>query len=140
MSPEQVRGQELDARSDIWSLGVLLYEMVGGRRPFAGATVADTIAAILGTEPVPLALYLTTPCPALERTVARALKKERRDRYSAVAELVSDLSAARPEVDDSVASTAGGDKLVAPASTPRATTVKRTRLIRGAVPAAAARP
>ena len=82
MSPEQVRGQELDARSDIWSLGVLLYEMVGGRQPFAGATIADTIAAILGTEPVPLALHLSTPCPTLERAVARALKKDRRDRYA----------------------------------------------------------
>ena len=108
MSPEQVRGQELDARSDIWSLGVLLYEMVGGRRPFSGATTADTIAAILGTEPVPLALHLSTPCPMLERAVARALKKERRDRYAAAVELLNDLSLARREVDTSVTAIASG--------------------------------
>jgi eukaryotic-like serine/threonine-protein kinase len=132
MSPEQVRGQELDARSDIWSLGVLLYEMVGGRQPFAGATIADTIAAILGAEPVPLALHLSTPCPTLERIVAQALKKDRRDRYATAAELISDLSSARREVDGSFAAIRSGEGPLAildPASTPRGQSVKRTRLI-----------
>jgi eukaryotic-like serine/threonine-protein kinase len=131
MSPEQVRGQELDARTDLWSLGVLLYEMVGGQRPFAGATIADTTAAILGAEPVPVALYLDTPCPTLERTVARALKKDRRDRYGTAAELTSDLSSAKREADDSPAALSRGGPLAAPdpAPTPRGPAVRRTRVI-----------
>jgi eukaryotic-like serine/threonine-protein kinase len=132
MSPEQVRGQDLDARSDIWSVGVLLYEMLGRRQPFAGATVADTIAAILDAEPVPLALHLGTPCPTLERVVARALKKDRRERYATVAELVSDLSSARREFTDSSRAVPDGQGPLLgldPASTPRGSVLKRTRLI-----------
>jgi eukaryotic-like serine/threonine-protein kinase len=130
MSPEQVRGRELDGRTDIWSLGVLLYEMVSGRQPFAGATIADAIAAIVGAEPVPLALHLSTACPTLERVVARALKKDRRDRYATAAELISDLSSARREVASSFAAITIGDNPHAdPTSTPRAPALRRTRLI-----------
>jgi serine/threonine protein kinase len=88
MSPEQARGEKVDARTDIFSLGVMLYEMIAGRPPFAGATVSETIAAILRDEPPPLA---EAP-PELERIVHRALRKDRAERYQTAKALLDDLN------------------------------------------------
>jgi eukaryotic-like serine/threonine-protein kinase len=133
MSPEQARGKDVDARSDIWSLGVLVYEMLAGRPPFAGATHADTLAAILDAEPVPLTLQLPEPCPPLERVVARSLRKNRIDRYAAIGDMVADLTAAKRQLDhDSSAGRRDEGSRVSTldaASTPRGPVVKRTRLI-----------
>ena len=75
MSPEQARGLEVDTRSDIFSLGVMIYEMVAGSQPFAGATVADVIAAILKTEPKPLSESMKNLPSELEWSVSKALCK-----------------------------------------------------------------
>jgi serine/threonine protein kinase len=76
MSPEQARGAAADPRSDVWSFGVMLYEMIAGCPPFVGATPADLIGAILHTEPVPLELQAPRTPPALGRIVARSLRKK----------------------------------------------------------------
>jgi serine/threonine protein kinase len=99
MSPEQARGQPLDKRTDIWAFGCVLYEMLAGRAPFAGQTVADTLAAILEREPDWSALPATVP--AFARTlIRRCLEKDRRQRIAdiSVAQFVLDepLSAAPP--------------------------------------------
>jgi eukaryotic-like serine/threonine-protein kinase len=91
MSPEQGRGLEIDARTDIWSLGVTLYEMVAKRRPFTGATSADVFAAILQLEAPPLEPFAPETPAALERIVAKALSKDREGRYQTAKELVSEL-------------------------------------------------
>ena len=92
MSPEQARGQHADERSDLFSLGIVLYEMLAGHRPFEGSSSADTIAAILREEPEPLPTAPTLP-PALERIVVRCLEKDPAARFQAAGDLAFTLAA-----------------------------------------------
>lgn len=91
MSPEQVRGQELDARSDLFSYGAVQYEMATGRQAFAGNTPGVVFDSILNRSPVPLARWNSALPPALEAVVFRALEKDRELRYQSAAELRADL-------------------------------------------------
>ena len=132
MSPEQARGLELDARSDVWSLGVLIYEMMAGTPPFVGATTADLTAAIINTEPVPLELKSPQVPTPLARLTARALRKNRLERFATALELVTELMAIERQFDQGQPRPAGGSAdLDTPgsASTPRTRLAKRTRLV-----------
>jgi Tol biopolymer transport system component len=89
MSPEQLRGQEIDERTDIWALGAVLFEMLTGRQPFTGASVSDTIAAILN-YPLPADAQAVIP-PEVEKVVVKALETQKEDRFQTSKEFVADL-------------------------------------------------
>jgi non-specific serine/threonine protein kinase len=99
MSPEQLRGRALDTRSDLWSVGVLLYELVAGRLPFEGDSASDVAAAILRAEPPLMRRTNGAPVPPrLLTIIARLLKKDRAQRYQSARDLLEELQALEEEV------------------------------------------
>jgi serine/threonine protein kinase len=99
MSPEQARGLAVDARTDIWSAGVVIYEMIAGHRPFEGPTRSDVIASILQRDPLPLVRYAPYVPAALERIVMKALRKSRDERYQTVQDLGFDLKGLKQQLE-----------------------------------------
>jgi eukaryotic-like serine/threonine-protein kinase len=97
MSPEQVRAETVDGRSDIFSFGVVLYEMVSGQQPFASGSSAATASAILTLEPAPLARFSQDAPAELERIVSKALQKNPEDRYQTAKDLMLDVRTLRDE-------------------------------------------
>jgi eukaryotic-like serine/threonine-protein kinase len=99
MSPEQVRRRPVDARTDLWSLGVVCYEMLSGGRPFGGGSLGEVIVAILEQEPEPLGGVREDLPPRLQQVVAKALRKDPEERYQTAEEISEDLRQVARQTD-----------------------------------------
>jgi TolB-like protein len=99
MSPEQARGLPVDCRTDIFSLGAVVYEMFAGRAPFHGDTDSDYMAEVLKTEPAPLSDFLPGVPPELAAIVSKAMAKDREQRYQSAAEFAADLRTYRKNAE-----------------------------------------
>src|SRR5262249_32002837 len=98
MSPEQARGQKVDARTDIFSLGVMLYEMIAGQPPFESVNSYEVIGAILKSEPPPLKDTGVEIPTELQRIVGKMLRKNRDERYQTAKDLLNDLKDLKEEL------------------------------------------
>jgi predicted ATPase len=117
MSPEQVRGEEIDARSDLFSLGVVLYEMATGKRPFAGKNRVVTMNAILNAQPTAASKVNPSLPAALDKIIARALEKDRERRFQHAADIGSQLRRLKGETQKAPAVLAP-DALAGPQARP----------------------
>jgi len=100
MSPEQARGKQVDARSDIFSFGVVMYEILAGRIPFTGETMMDVISAIMNNEPPPLLSYAQHLPKELVRIVHKTLKKKREQRNHSTKDLLNDIKDLRDNLQE----------------------------------------
>ncbi len=91
MSPEQIEGKDIDRRSDLFSLGIVFYEMITGRAPFKGETEAATLNSVLNDNPEPLLRYKSSVSGELQRIISKLLEKDSEFRYQSAAEVISDL-------------------------------------------------
>ena len=106
MSPEQARGQAVDSRSDIFSLGIVIYEMVTGQLPFSGSNPLDTLHAIAFEETRPITAVRPNLPPSLQRVVTRCLRKRAADRYPDAKDLAADLKTVQREIESGISSKA----------------------------------
>ena len=102
MSPEQATGGQVDARSDIFSFGAMLYEMVTGARAFVGKTVADTLSAVLQSQPKPPSAIVPAVPGELERLIVRCLRKDPARRYQHIDDVKVALQDIKEESDSGV--------------------------------------
>jgi serine/threonine protein kinase/Tol biopolymer transport system component len=141
MSPEQVRRRPVDARTDLWSLGVVLYEMLAARRPFRGGSHGEVLAAILEQEPEPLASMRADLPSRLQEIVAKTLRKDPDERYQTAEDLLTDLREVSHQIaTDGIAAPAMPNASPEPTETPLPGTATPTAAPREPITAELGRP
>jgi serine/threonine protein kinase/Tfp pilus assembly protein PilF len=137
MSPEQALGEEVDGRSDIFSLGIVFYEMLAERPPFAGSSALAVVDAILHATPAPLSLYHRNLPPKLEDIVHRMIAKDRALRYQSLRDVVLDLSTVQGGLTEVLSGNGNsGGNLLAPADDKYATQISSSDMLGQALAAA----